>query len=367
MDGDAILVGGWSMKSGEAHLFDAASGSLIQSFQYPKPLLDGRFGYAVAVKAGRVLIGAPGEDSCSIAGGAAYLFETTTGILLDVYSNPDGRTLGNFGCSVALDGPYALVGAPSRNHLFEAATGNLVRSFDNPPFYNSSWELREVSVALDKDLVVIGNPDYDLVDLGDPSGGTLFDVGQAYVYNLSTGQRRWILDKPLPQIADHFGRAVAVVGDAILIGAPGSDLGSADSGSAYVFHALTGDLIQTLDNPSPANGSAFGRSVALDGTHALVAAASGDLSMPGGGKVHLFDSPTGNLLHTFENPAGAPDDGFGFAVALEGANAVIGAFGDDATGLDAGRAYLFSFHWSLCPDAALSDEANRVADWTFYQ
>ncbi|MGC1396576.1 MAG: hypothetical protein WA828_20120, partial [Coleofasciculaceae cyanobacterium] len=71
----------------------------------------------------------------------------------------------------------------------------------------------------------------------------------------------------------QFGYSVSGLGANVLIGAPYKDVGGLiDVGSAYIFDSTTGALSKTLDNTTPAAGDFFGWSVAGDGTNALVGA-----------------------------------------------------------------------------------------------
>ena len=113
----------------------------------------------------------------------------------------------------------------------------------------------------------------------------------------------------------------------------------------------------TFNDPTPAPpgsavGDAFGFSVALDGNHVLIGASRDDTNGVQVGQAHLFDgdpmSPTfGNLLWTFDDPTPTPDgfafggDAFGWSVAIDGGNVLVGARQDDTNGLGVGQAHLF--------------------------
>src|SRR5688572_16644532 len=72
------------------------------------------------------------------------------------------------------------------------------------------------------------------------------------------------LANPGPALADQFGTSVAADGDYVAVGAPFDDTGATDAGAVYVFNRLTGNLLHTIPNPSPAAGDRFGHAVALD-------------------------------------------------------------------------------------------------------
>src|SRR5262245_56702629 len=63
---------------------------------------------------------------------------------------------------------------------------------------------------------------------------------------------------PTPAAGDFFGTAVAVSGGRVLVGAPNNDTGALNAGSAYLYDAVTGQLLHTFHNPTPAAYDDFG-------------------------------------------------------------------------------------------------------------
>ena len=106
---------------------------------------------------------------------------------------------------------------------------------------------------------------------------------------------------------DRFGISVALSGNYALVGAYlEDDAGGSNSGKAYIFDVTTGSLLHTLNNPNAYDTSAndnFGYAVALSGNYALVGAyLEDDAGGADSGKAYIFDVTTGNLLHTLNNP-----------------------------------------------------------------
>ncbi len=83
----------------------------------------------------------------------------------------------------------------------------------------------------------------------------------------------------------RFGAAVAGDGNTVLIGAPGAD---SSSGRAYLFDATTCALIETLHKTSPLAGDHFGNAVALLGENFLVGAPDDGQRAAGAGAVYRF-------------------------------------------------------------------------------
>ena len=100
-------------------------------------------------------------------------------------------------------------------------------------------------------------------------------------------------------------------------------------------------LTQTFDDPTVTTADAFGNSVAIDGNNVLIGAPGDDTNGDNVGQAHLFDAVTGNLLQTFDDPTPSFDE-FGFSVAIDGNNVLIGAPSDDTNGEGVGQAHLFT-------------------------
>ena len=159
-----------------------------------------------------------------------------------------------------------------------------------------------------------------------------------------------VLDNPNASASDEFSRSVAISESYTIVGAPfEDDAGGTDSGKAYIYSALTGALLHTLDNPSDYDTSAgdrFGYSVAITESYAIVGAPQeDDAGGTDSGKAYIFDTSTGNLLHTLDNPSDydtSAGDNFGFSVSISESYAIIGAYSeDDEGGTDSGKAYIF--------------------------
>ena len=87
------------------------------AFTSPTPAAYHYFGGSVALSGNSALIGAYGDNSST---GAAYLFDVTTGGLLQSFINPSPDPNDQFGVSVALSGNSALIGAYRDNSRLPA-------------------------------------------------------------------------------------------------------------------------------------------------------------------------------------------------------------------------------------------------------
>jgi len=344
ISGDRVLVGAYlddtaAANSGRAYLFDAATGNLTHTFENPgsSPYWD-FFGIAVSVSGDRVLVGALYDvnETSFVNSGRAYLFDAVSGNLLHTFDNPSPDPNDYFGNSVSVSGDRVLISAMNDNayvgraYLFDAVTGNLVHTFENPspgPYADRFGN----SVSVSGDRVLVGAAQ---------ENATGSDSGRAYLFDAVTGNLMHTIENPGQEPAgDSFGSSVSISGDRIAVGAYRDATDGAYSGRAYLFDAASGNLVYTFASPAPETYDDFGGAVSVAGDRVLVGApraANGNT-----GRAFLFDAVTGNLTQILENPSPGSADLFGSAVSVSGDGAAVGAHRDATTGNQSGRAYLF--------------------------
>ena len=158
---------------------------------------------------------------------------------------------------------------------------------------------------------------------------------------LASGNLLQTFDDPSLPTHDYFGNSVAIDGNHVLIGAPFTITNDGRPGAAYLFDATTGGLLKTFDDPTVTSFDNFGTSVDIDGNHVLIGAYFDDTNGIAVGQAHLFDAVSGDLLQTFDDPTVTGDDRFGLSVAIDGNHALIGAGFDNSNGNQVGQAHLF--------------------------
>ena len=149
---------------------------------------------------------------------------------------------------------------------------------------------------------------------------------------------KWIPDAP----GGAFGRSVAVDGTTALVGAPFADPAGPSSGEVTVFE-LTPAGWQAVQKLQPAGAAAFdyfGWSVDLEGDRALVGAYA---YQAGAGAAHVFERQGGTWTETaaLEDPQGLLGDQLGVDVSLSGDVALVGANGVDGAAQKTGAACVF--------------------------
>ncbi|MGA2022709.1 MAG: hypothetical protein ABSH02_19110 [Candidatus Sulfotelmatobacter sp.] len=191
------------------------------------------------------------------------------------------------------------------------------------------------TVAIDGDTVVVGAP------------GT----GAAYVYvKPSTG---WANMTETAKLSTAFGYSeaglsVAVGGGVIVLGAPNAE----PAGGAYVFLEPRGgwstrsqpNAELTGSDTSGGGGSFFGASVSIEGNTIAVGATDTDVNLPGA--VYVYVEPEGGWVNSTQTAELTPSDGilyewFGFSVSIAGDSIAVGAPSDDVFPYD-GAVYMFT-------------------------
>jgi len=196
------------------------------------------------------------------------------------------------------------------------------------------------SVAVDGDVAVIGAAQDDTLGA---------DAGAVYVYHHDGSV--WSYETKLTAsdgaADDLFGISVAVSGDVIIVGAQYHDEGAATAGAAYVYRLEAGGWVfeDKLTASDPTAGAWFGNSVAIDGDVATVGAWGESENGALAGAAYVFRANAG--IWSEEAKLTASDGGvvdfYGWAVAIEGDLAAVGAIGDDEVAGEAGAVYLYSY------------------------
>jgi hypothetical protein len=204
------------------------------------------------------------------------------------------------------------------------------------------------SLSLSGDTLLVGAP-----FMLDPMAGP---IGAVYAFANEGGT--WTQTQELTGSdsvsTDYFGWAVKHVGDVAVIGSNSHNRGeNGTEGAAYVFTRSDGTWTETQElegsDSTPGDGRQFGSAIAFDGTTLMIGAPSADWSSTGyiPGAVYVFANSGGTWTETqrLVPGDGADGDQFGFSVAFDGANAVIGAPGANI-GANAHQGAVYAFDGS---------------------
>jgi hypothetical protein len=289
---DGETVGGYS-DTGHVYVFNAQTGALIATLNSPNAQYGGYFGYSVAISGNTVVVGAYYETFGGYSwAGHAYVFNARTGALTKTLTSPNAQAGGWFGYSVAIDGNTVVVGAPDETvggyseaghaYVFNATSGALMETLTSPNVQEYGWFGE--SVAISGNTAVVGA-------IHETAGG-YSDAGHVYVFNAQTGALMETLTSPNAQYGGWFGNSLAIDGSTTVVSAYDETVaGYSDAGHAYVFNAQTGALIAMLTSPDAQFRGYFGESVAISGS-TVVAGAFGEFvgGYSGAGNAYVFSN-----------------------------------------------------------------------------
>ncbi|MDF1808211.1 MAG: GC-type dockerin domain-anchored protein [Phycisphaerales bacterium] len=164
--------------------------------------------------------------------------------------------------------------------------------------------------------VVVGSPN-------DSDNGT--NSGSAYLFDSSSGNH---LFKLLPNdggFAHHFGQSVAIDNEIIVVGAPDDDDNGLRSGSAYIFDANTGQQLAKLLPNNGAPNDAFGFKVAISGDIIAVSAPRHHNNGIESGSVYLFSASKASQFAEISSNEGVPFEQFGYSLSIDNGTVAVGA------------------------------------------
>ena len=325
---------------------------------------DAAFGQAIALDAGLAVVGAPGDDDLGAGSGSLYAYHVDPGTLAWKATAADGAAGDAFGTSVAMDAGRVAVGAPKDDdsgadsgavYLFDTTTGAQLLKI--VPADGQAGDGFGQSIALDGSLLAVGARWDD--DLGS-------DSGSVYLFDALTGQQ---LHKILPSDGtthDNFGGAVALDQGMLAVGSHGDDDLGFLSGSAYLFDTTTGAQLHKLLASDGGFNDFFGSAIAMQDGTVAVGAWADSVVFDHSGSAYLFDATTGIQQHKLV-PADTWDrDHFAISLDLDGGIVALGADGDDDQGFSSGSAYLFDvqsgeqIHKLLASDGAALDDCGAA-------
>ena len=299
-----------------------------------------RFGITVAVDGNYAVVGAPMDDDLGNNAGAAYVYTRSgqTWFQQTKLLASDGAASDTFGQSVSIFGTTILVGTSKTTaYVFVYGDENWEEQAKLTPADEVTFGA-DASVALFEDTALLGAP-------SDDEQAT--NAGAAYIFTRSgtawSEQAKLLASDGGAQ--DQLGSSVALFEDTALLGAPSDDDQGTNAGAAYVFTRV-GTTWSEQAKLLASDGGAqdqFGNSVALDGDYGLIGAHQDDDQGSNAGAAYVFlrEADTWSEQTKLLASDGTAADFFGTSVALYGQRAVVGAPREGTQGNNAGAAYVF--------------------------
>ena len=188
------------------------------------------------------------------------------------------------------------------------------------------------AVAIDGDRLAVG----------------AWQANEAYVYDISgaTPVLTHRLPNPTPNSNDVYGISVAISGDTVVVGDIGDSPGAPAAGSAYVFDISTSTpmLVESLHNPDPHNGDWFGTEVAVSGDTVVIGAYRDNTQAQNAGAAYIYDlaaaTPT-IPIESLYDPTPASTELYGVSVDIHEHTIVVGASWESSAATAAGAAYVY--------------------------
>lgn len=379
IDGDTLVVGApyttlATFQEGAVYIFERNAGGddnwgEVARLTDPGAGAGGHFGSAIAIENGLLVVGA------SAAGqhhGRVQIFERDRGgagnwglvTTLSHAAAQDAAFVRAFGSAVALDGDLLLIGAEDTDVSYLNMADGAACLFQRDEANRDQWSYVTRLISPGADRCVGGrklsdfwatasaeesaeakrcalgdsrtaNDDFgcavllqgDLAVIGarfsEGQDGS-YSVGAAHVFRRDgSGSGQWLHAATLTPGETtgfaYFGTALALAGDTLVVGAPGTNAGQ---GKAYVFERNAGgpdgwgETRQLLPGDGPGNAD-FGSAAALDG-ESIVVGAMGDSDWRGA--VYIFAPPVSQEPPT---PACQPTGELANGVVIQGANGVL--------------------------------------------
>ncbi len=298
------------------------------------------FGCSVAISGDYAVVGAKGANENR---GVAYIYQYdgTNWTQQDKISASSSVPDDYFGCSVSIDGDYVVIGVEGNSQfdyidVFKREGTNWIQQ-DRLSYSNGSFiHYTGPSVSIKGDYIIAG------AKYSRPGTTYIFknnggDWNQQFEFNINTSI-----------IHDYFGTSVAICEDYAI-----SSTGQSDTGgttlldSAHIFKREGADWFQQtqLVSPDGSWGNSFGCSASICKDFAVVGANEDNENGDYAGSVYIFRHEDVNWIQQVKllAPDGSPGDRFGSSVSINSNYVIIGSpkDDDDIGGTDCGSVYVF--------------------------
>lgn len=323
----------------------------IRTLTDPRPeSFRNSLGTNLAISGTRILAGAPSyNDNGTLSSGTAYIFDFNSGAVRATINNPSPAFRENFGEILALNGNNVLIGVPDDDtqgsntgsaylYFGNSTTPGRILNTTSPQGGDNFGKV----ITAQGNRVAISTQRYPID--GRAAGRVqVFSLGSS---SISTGATSLL--NPDPLFASNFGKAIAMWGTLVAVGADYSvyypDEGvTRNEGVIYIYNiGRPASPTRIIRNPDPANHFGFGSVLALEGSH-LIAGTPFNSEQIGGAFYYNLNS-SANPTATLINPIFQDRDNFGIDAAIENGIAYIGASGHDSDSDNTGRIYLYNLN-----------------------
>lgn len=254
------------------------------------------FGVACAVDGDRLAVAAPSEDAGVENAGAVYVFREVRGAweqearLVSPAPVVDER----FGSALAMEGNRLLVGAPGRDD-FAGVVYEFVRS-------DGLWGLAGEIQAAEPESGAVFGANVGLrgeeAIIGEPfeNPDDVLDAGATYVFSKATDAWTQMarLTASTASPGQEFGHAVSLDGHTVVVGTEVESSGEAAYAFIFERHGNAWREVAALTSPEGPSGDVFGEDVSVEGQTVVVGAYLGDHDGVGGAGLSYVYRRTGD-------------------------------------------------------------------------
>jgi hypothetical protein len=316
------------------------------------------FGYSVAIHGNYIIVGAYQEDENELGSGtmgntgSVYIFHNNSGTWSQVQKicAADRSTDDFFGCSLAINGDWIIVGAYQEDeneiggapissagsaYIFKNNAGIWSQQQKIVASDRSAADFFGYSVAICDNYAIVGaySEDEDALGLN-----TALGAGSAYIFKNNAGS--WNQIKKIVhsdrEASDYFGFSVDITDEYAVIGAYGEQ---SESGAVYVFKNNLDSWAQSakLIASDRANSDRFGYSVATHNDQIVVGASLEDhdalgenpLTNPGSAYVFKNISDVWTQVQKIVASDRGGSDNYGVSVSIFDNQIICGAHNED--------------------------------------
>jgi prepilin-type N-terminal cleavage/methylation domain-containing protein len=324
-------------RNGAVYLYDN-NGNLITTIISPNNIDDGGFGFSVTANENRIIVSQYNDtrDFNNI-----YIYDINWNYISEILQ-PSPVAADGFGYSLAIDNSRIVVGAPwVDNNPGDNIWAMYVYDI-NGTYINFSKSISSgsdlwfwMSVAVDGDKILIGEPYFD------ESWGYL--VGRAVLFD-NNGNYIQTIDTPQAEDEGFFGNWVAIYGDRIAIKGGAPDSGNPTLAVVYIYDRNL-NYITTLytDSPFVFGWDPYWDDIAITSNNIFVGAPAD----PDSGfmwAVYVYNL-NGLFLEKLTTIDWASEDWFGYSIGVSGNNVIVGSPCHATNSINcSGAAYLFTIN-----------------------
>ncbi|WP_167527983.1 Ig-like domain-containing protein [Desulfosarcina alkanivorans] len=281
-------------------------------------LADDHFGSTVAIDGDYAVVGAPNSGDT----GAVYVFrkQGATWVEQCKLTAGDGARYDHFGTAVSISGDMVVVGAPGENdnhgavYVFRHDGSTWAHQAKLIAGDGGAYDHFGTCLSLDGDTLVVGAPDHN--------GGS----GAAYVYTIqgNTWSETIKLAAGEDVLEGHFGTSVSTIGDLLAVGSPSVDN---LKGAVFIFRRVGSAWEEDarLASGSATRWERFGTSVSIDGKYAIVGNSGlWEAMVDGAAYIFMHDGTAWVEQTKISSSSVGAGESFGQSVYLKGDMAAVG-------------------------------------------